>query len=156
MTVWSVTIYAIRENRSYSETGVKSSKTIFKGFFNIFLCTSTTALNKINDVRQPGVEPGSTAWKATMLTVTPPTLVHQKGFKTHPYIAYIASQNLGPFRWCVGPLYLVGRNSSVGRALDWRSKGPWFNPGFRHCRNTRRSTPFLILAILTCSDQKSQ
>ncbi len=24
-----------------------------------------------------------------------------------------------------------GRNSSVGRALDWRSKGPWFNPGFR-------------------------
>lgn len=30
--------------------------------------------NKIkNDVRRPGVEPGSTAWKATMLTVTPPT-----------------------------------------------------------------------------------
>ena len=27
---------------------------------------------------------------------------------------------------------LVSRNSSVGRALDWRSKGPWFNPGFRH------------------------
>ena len=25
------------------------------------------------------------------------------------------------------------RNSSVGRALDWRSKGPWFNPGFRQC-----------------------
>ena len=25
-------------------------------------------------VRQPGVEPGSTAWKATMLTVTPLTL----------------------------------------------------------------------------------
>ena len=25
-------------------------------------------------VRRPGVEPGSTAWKATMLTVTPPTL----------------------------------------------------------------------------------
>ena len=31
--------------------------------------------------------------------------------------------------WCVGHHYLVGRNSSVGRALDWRSKGPWFNPG---------------------------
>ncbi len=26
-------------------------------------------------VRRPGVEPGSTAWKATMLTVTPPTPV---------------------------------------------------------------------------------
>ena len=25
-------------------------------------------------VRWPGVEPGSAAWKATMLTVTPPTL----------------------------------------------------------------------------------
>ena len=25
-------------------------------------------------MRRPGVEPGSTAWKATMLTVTPPTL----------------------------------------------------------------------------------
>ena len=25
----------------------------------------------------------------------------------------------------------ISRNSSVGRALDWRSKGPWFNPGFR-------------------------
>lgn len=24
-------------------------------------------------MRRPGVEPGSTAWKATMLTVTPPT-----------------------------------------------------------------------------------
>ena len=28
-----------------------------------------------NHVRRPGVEPGSTAWKATMLTVTPPTLL---------------------------------------------------------------------------------
>ena len=27
------------------------------------------------------------------------------------------------------------RNSSVGRALDWRSKGPWFDPGFRHLFN---------------------
>ena len=26
-------------------------------------------------LRRPGVEPGSTAWKATMLTVTPPTRV---------------------------------------------------------------------------------
>ena len=31
-------------------------------------------------MRRPGVEPGSTAWKATMLTVTPPTpsLQHPK------------------------------------------------------------------------------
>ena len=25
-------------------------------------------------LRRPGIEPGSTAWKATMLTITPPTL----------------------------------------------------------------------------------
>ncbi len=37
---------------------------------------------------------------------------------------------------------LVGRNSSVGRALDWRSKGPWFNPGFRQAETPRRSTMF--------------
>ena len=29
------------------------------------------------NLRRPGVEPGSTAWKATMLTVTPPTLGHE-------------------------------------------------------------------------------
>ena len=27
-------------------------------------------------MRQPGIEPGSIAWKATMLTFTPPTLAH--------------------------------------------------------------------------------
>ena len=26
---------------------------------------------------------------------------------------------------------ITSRNSSVGRALDWRSKGPWFDPWFR-------------------------
>ena len=28
-------------------------------------------------VRRPGVEPGSIAWKATMLTVTPPTQLQE-------------------------------------------------------------------------------
>ena len=28
-----------------------------------------------NIMRRPGIEPGSTAWKATMLTFTPPTLM---------------------------------------------------------------------------------
>ena len=27
-------------------------------------------------MRWPGIEPGSTAWKATMLTITPPTQIH--------------------------------------------------------------------------------
>ncbi len=33
-----------------------------------------TAQYQNSIVRWPGVEPGSAAWKATMLTVTPPTL----------------------------------------------------------------------------------
>ena len=35
-------------------------------------CKTINYYKKI--MRRPGVEPGSTAWKATMLTVTPPTL----------------------------------------------------------------------------------
>ena len=31
-----------------------------------------------NDMRWPGIEPGSTAWKAAMLTTIPPTLVKSK------------------------------------------------------------------------------
>ena len=33
---------------------------------------------------------------------------------------------------CTAAKKARSRNSSVGRALDWRSKGPWFDPGFRH------------------------
>ena len=29
--------------------------------------------DRLKTVRQPGIEPGSIAWKATMLTFTPPT-----------------------------------------------------------------------------------
>ena len=38
---------------------------------NICLCLCLTGQK---DVRRPGIEPGSIAWKATMLTFTPPTL----------------------------------------------------------------------------------
>ena len=34
-------------------------------------------MNKRESMRQPGIEPGSIAWKATMLTVTPPTLAFE-------------------------------------------------------------------------------
>ena len=33
---------------------------------------------RIFAMRQPGIEPGSTAWKAAMLTTIPPTLVKLK------------------------------------------------------------------------------
>ena len=45
--------------------------------------------------------------------------------------------------------YLGSRNSSVGRASDWRSEGPWFNPGFRH-RNNRRLAHFLFYFLNIC------
>ena len=41
-------------------------------------------------------------------------------------------------------MFLVSRNSSVGRALDWRSKGPRFNPGFRHGTIRRLAGYFLL------------
>ena len=33
----------------------------------------------IQKMRQPGIEPGSTAWKAAMLTTIPLTLVEEEG-----------------------------------------------------------------------------
>ena len=35
--------------------------------------------NNIQKMRQPGIEPGSTAWKAAMLTTIPLTLVEEEG-----------------------------------------------------------------------------
>ena len=37
--------------------------------------TNNTLQKQNKNVRQPGIEPGSIAWKATMLTFTPPTLL---------------------------------------------------------------------------------
>ena len=40
-------------------------------------------------MRQPGIEPGSIAWKATMLTFTPPTLRktgHFEGLNTVDHV----------------------------------------------------------------------
>ena len=40
-----------------------------KSVFSTFPCLETHK----NDLRRPGIEPGSTAWKAAMLTTIPPT-----------------------------------------------------------------------------------
>ena len=39
-------------------------------------------------MRQPGIEPGSIAWKATMLTFTPPTLAHSVSRHRHDIPAH--------------------------------------------------------------------
>ena len=38
---------------------------------------------KKKKLRRPGIEPGSTAWKAAMLTIIPPTLAHHWSTKIH-------------------------------------------------------------------------
>ena len=45
-------------------------------------------------MRQPGIEPGSIAWKATMLTFTPPTLLIK---------IYFAAENFN-FLWNDGEI----------------------------------------------------
>ena len=49
-------------------------------------------------VRQPGIEPGSIAWKATMLTFTPPTL-HGGPCKNVHIIALLLTVNI--FSTCI-------------------------------------------------------
>ena len=44
---------------------------------------------KIKRLRQPGVEPGSAAWKATMITATPLTLISVSSIKT---VAFLTSK----------------------------------------------------------------
>ena len=41
--------------------------------------------------------------------------------------------------------FLASRDSSVGRASDWRSEGPWFNPGSRHIFKCQKSKPQVML-----------
>ncbi len=57
-------------------------------------------------------------------------------------------------------IYTSSRNSSVGRALDWRSKGPWFNPGFRQSiffhffNHNAQFMPLCVLLVLLQSINK--
>ena len=39
----------------------------------------------------------------------------------------------------------ASRDSSVGRASDWRSEGPWFNPGSRHVFKEPKFEPQVML-----------
>ena len=48
-------------------------KTLFSSEIMISTKQKVTIKKKQKNMRRPGVEPGTAAWKATMLTVTPPT-----------------------------------------------------------------------------------
>ena len=50
-------------------------------------------------------------------------------FSPYSYVILRAGQN----KLSLESKIPKSRNSSVGRALDWRSKCPRFNPGFRQC-----------------------
>ena len=53
-------------------------------------CWGRPEIEKI--LRRPGIEPGSTAWKAAMLTIIPPTLdereIKNQGNHNHPHFHY--------------------------------------------------------------------
>ena len=64
--VWSFVVLIMTNEQHVESTATSANRTtefVIKINWNSIKC-----------VRRPGVEPGSTAWKATMLTVTPPTL----------------------------------------------------------------------------------
>ena len=42
-------------------------------------------------------------------------------------------------------LKMLSRDSSVGRASDWRSEGPWFNPGSRHFRKSNTNSIWALV-----------
>ncbi len=44
-------------------------------------------------MRWPGIEPGSTAWKAAMLTIIPPSLNENHRTKLIFYFQYLFKQN---------------------------------------------------------------
>ena len=51
-------------------------------FFPHFPSCESSGKKKATEkyMRRPGIEPGSTAWKAAMLTIIPPTLAYQSAY----------------------------------------------------------------------------
>ena len=58
--------------------------TLLLQLFCLHISTMACILNVAKTVRQPGIEPGSIAWEATMLTITPLT---QRGIKLRDDVA---------------------------------------------------------------------
>ena len=46
------------------------------------------------------------------------------------------------------------RDTSVGRASDWRSEGPWFNPGSRHYFHCVKVPVIIGLQTLWCMKKR--
>ena len=55
----------------------------------------------------------------------PPLLIDPGEYRLQSYPTRII------YYYCIFPI-TFSRDSSVGRASDWRSEGPWFKPGSRH------------------------
>ena len=81
-------LYLIQSNNEYSDqtrTGVFHMIWLCNPKFkinrmcknNLIICFSHRTNTEIflKNMRRPGIEPGSTAWKAAMLTTIPPTLM---------------------------------------------------------------------------------
>ena len=98
-------------------------------------------------MRRPGIEPGSTAWKAAMLTIIPPTLRHQRVYyHWRTYLLKVEqgvetllslqlqSCSLSALRYCHGlsdwSIYVASRESTNGgiqtagaSIAQWQSVG---------------------------------
>ena len=70
-----------------------------------------------------------------------------------------------PLIWMIGWTYdimdgekircnIAGLGSSVGRALDWRSKGPWFDPGSGHYPDISGGRHFFLAVLVFVSFEK--
>ena len=66
---------------------------------------------KNNGVRRPGVEPGSIAWKATMLTATPPTLES----RARQTVIYCRCSDPSPYVWTLKWIWITVPNTDCNR-----------------------------------------
>ena len=68
-------VYLVFEEYYYLRTKNQSSESSIRSYIIVLRNDkgSDVEEKKNEKVRWPGIEPGSTAWKATMLTFTPPT-----------------------------------------------------------------------------------
>ena len=108
---------------------------------------------KKKSVRRPGVEPGSTAWKATMLTVTPPTLGRDVCFS---FIPHKIGQSI---RIRYFPHGLYARKTFI-RWGGWRVMGAYYRPLWTMYLLTNNNNKLCEISMLglfsTQNDKKNE
>ena len=60
----------------WKRAGPITQRSVDRNYALLIIFWHLTNQFDIKDLRWPGIEPGSTAWKAAMLTTIPPTLIY--------------------------------------------------------------------------------